>query len=69
MFTIRVRLKEVLQIKNMSQRQLAELTGLRPATIHSLCHDQVSRMYLHTLASICTVLQVEITDVLALEHI
>lgn len=66
--TIHLRLCEVLQAKQMSQRQLAELTGFRPATINSLCQDNVSRIYLHTLATICNVLQVEITDILVMEQ-
>lgn len=68
MLTIRVRLRDVLQAKQMSQRQLAELTGFRPATINSLCRDNVSRIYLHTLATICHVLQIEIWDVLVVEQ-
>lgn len=66
MFTIRLRLHEVLADKHMSQRQLAELTGLRPATIHALCHNQVSRVYLQTLAAICEVLQVELSEVMVM---
>ncbi|MFD0677383.1 MULTISPECIES: helix-turn-helix domain-containing protein [unclassified Paenibacillus] len=67
MLTIRVRLREVLQAKKMSQRQLADLAGLRPATINSLCQDQVSRIYLHTLATLCHVLQVELGELLVIE--
>ncbi|UKS27378.1 helix-turn-helix transcriptional regulator [Paenibacillus sp. HWE-109] len=68
MLTIRVRLRDVLHSKQISQRQLAELTGFRPATINSLCRDNVSRIYLHTLATICNVLQVEIGEVLVIEQ-
>lgn len=67
MLTVRVQLKELLQAKQISQRQLAEFTGLRPATINALCRDNVSRIYLHTLAAICDVLQVHISDILVIE--
>jgi len=67
MLTIRLRLNEVLQVKHVSQRQLAELTGLRPATIHALCHNQVSRVYLQTLAVICEVLELELSDIMVMQ--
>lgn len=65
--TVRIRLKDILKERNMSQQQLALLTDLRPATVNCLCKAQVNSIYLSTLASICTALNVPVSDLLVLE--
>lgn len=67
--TVRIRLKDILSERNMSQQQLAQLADLRPSTISCLCKGQVNRLYLSTLTSICTVLNVNIQDLLVLEQV
>lgn len=66
--TVRIRLKDILKERNMSHQHLARLTDLRPSTISCLCKEQVNRLYLGTLASICTALNVTIQDLLVLEQ-
>lgn len=65
--TFNIRLKEILREKKMTQRQLAELTGLRPSTISSLCKNQVDRIYLTTLAIICAKLDISIDQLLVMQ--
>lgn len=67
--TVRIRLKDILKERNMSQQQLAQLTDLRPSTISCLCKEQVNRLYLSTLASLCTALNVTIQELLVLEQV
>jgi putative transcriptional regulator len=66
--TVRIRLKDVLIEKNMSQQHLAYLTDLRPSTISCICKEQVNRLYLSTLASLCTALNVSIQELVVLEQ-
>ncbi|MEF3305342.1 helix-turn-helix domain-containing protein [Paenibacillus sp. GYB003] len=65
--TFYIRLKEILRERKMTQRQLAELTGLRPSTISSLCKNQVDRIYLTTLAIICAKLDLSIDQLLIMQ--
>lgn len=64
---IKVRLNELLKERNMSQRELARLTGLRPNTISHLCSDHVDRVYLETLEKVCKALGVNIEDLIVIE--
>jgi putative transcriptional regulator len=64
---IRVRLKEILEDRGMSQRELARLTGLRPNTINHLCSNTATSVYFETLEVICKTLNIEIQELLELE--
>ncbi len=61
---IKVRLQEILDKKDMPQRELARLTGLRPSTINHLCSDRVDRVYLETLELICKKLEIRIDELI-----
>ncbi|WP_084411377.1 helix-turn-helix domain-containing protein [Paenibacillus glacialis] len=62
-----VRLKEILAEKNMSQRELARLAGLRPNTISHLCSNNVDRVHLSTFEIICKTLKISLNELLVLE--
>lgn len=62
-----VKLKDILEQQNMSQRELARLTGLRPNTISHLCSNQVDRVHLSTFEVICKTLNIDLHDLLVLE--
>ncbi|MEK4455237.1 helix-turn-helix domain-containing protein [Paenibacillus sp. FSL L8-0506] len=64
MGAVHIGLKNILREKKMTQRQLALLTGLRQSTISSLCKNRVDRVYLNTLAIICSKLNVSIEQIL-----
>ncbi|MFC3771417.1 helix-turn-helix domain-containing protein [Paenibacillus sp. GCM10012303] len=57
---IRLRLQEILDERNMSQRQLAVITNMRPGTINHLCRGTTDRIYLSTLEEICRALGIHI---------
>ncbi|HDR4373424.1 TPA: helix-turn-helix transcriptional regulator [Bacillus cereus] len=54
-------LDKVLSERNMTQKQLAELTGLRPATISEICKNQRTTLNKEHLNKIANVLN--ITDI------
>lgn len=62
-----VKLKEILAERNMSQRELARLTGLRPNTISHLCSSEVDRVHLSTFEIICKKLDIPLHDLIVLE--
>jgi putative transcriptional regulator len=65
--SIKIKLKEILKERGISQRELARLTGLRPNTISHLCSDQVDRIYLSTLVKVCKVLDIDIQELIEVE--
>ncbi|WP_199427103.1 helix-turn-helix domain-containing protein [Thermaerobacillus caldiproteolyticus] len=64
---IKIKLKEILKARGISQRELARLTGLRPNTISHLCSDNVDRIYLSTLETVCKVLDIDIQKLIEVE--
>ncbi|WP_307205379.1 helix-turn-helix domain-containing protein [Paenibacillus harenae] len=63
-----VKLKEILAERNMSQRELARLTGLRPNTISHLCSSDVDRVHLSTFDIICKTLNISLSEILVQEE-
>lgn len=64
---IRIRLKEILAEKDISQRELARMMGIRHPTINHLCSDSVDRVYIRTLEQICDALNVDIGELIVSE--
>lgn len=62
-----IKLDKILFEREMSQHELARLTGIRQPSINEMCRNQTSRLPLANLAKICEVLGCEITDILKLE--
>ncbi|MCQ6264506.1 helix-turn-helix transcriptional regulator [Fictibacillus sp. WQ 8-8] len=62
--SIRFGLKELLIEKNISQKRLSELTGLRPNTISDICSNKVTGIKLSTVEILCKSLNVEIQDLI-----
>ena len=59
---IRLRLKEVLQEKHMSQSKLSRLADVSISTIQDLYHNRQRDPAISTLERIARVLQVEISE-------
>jgi putative transcriptional regulator len=66
---IKIRLREILAERKMSQRQLAALMNIRPNTINHLCSDKVDRVYLRTLEQVCETLNIRIHELLVHEEL
>lgn len=64
---IKIRLREILEEKGISQRQLSLLMNIRPATINHLCSDNVDRVYIRTLEQICEALNIDISELIVSE--
>ncbi|MFB1052300.1 helix-turn-helix domain-containing protein [Paraliobacillus sp. JSM ZJ581] len=63
---ISIKLKEILKERDLS-RELARIAGLRPNTISHLCSDNVDRVYLSTLETVCKVLDIDIQELIEVE--
>jgi putative transcriptional regulator len=61
---IKIRLREILEQRGMSQRKLARQMNLRPSTINHLCSDKVDRVYIRTLEQICEALDIGIHELI-----
>ena len=59
---IKSRIKVVLAIREMTQKQLAERTGIRPPTISALCLGTAKHIPVEALDKICDVLQCQPGD-------
>lgn len=64
---INIKLKQVLSENDMSQHKIADITGIRQATINAMCRNRVSHIPLNNLAALCEALECNITDILELE--
>ncbi|GED12587.1 MULTISPECIES: helix-turn-helix domain-containing protein [Aneurinibacillus] len=62
-----IKLRQILEQKGISQRELARMTGLRASTINHLCSEKVDRVYLETLELICKTLNIRIEDLIEIE--
>ena len=56
--TIEIQLKQILSEMDMTQKQLAEKTGIRPAAISSLTRGYVERLNIDHLERICDSLDI-----------
>lgn len=48
----------------MTQRELAEKTGIRPATVSALYHETIKRLEIEQIDKICDVLDCQPGDIL-----
>jgi transcriptional regulator with XRE-family HTH domain len=56
---VELRLDAVLKQRGMTQKELAELTGIRPAAISQICRGFVDRLNLDHIGRIATALEIE----------
>ncbi len=61
---IKIHLSRVLGELRMTQAELAQKTGIRPATINEMYHELIERVNLEYLSRICKVLDCEVQDIL-----
>lgn len=65
---VKIHLKNLLEERKMSQKELATKTGIRAASIHNMYYNQTQRLPLKHIAQICAVLECGISDLLKLEQ-
>jgi putative transcriptional regulator len=61
---IKIHLSRVLGERRISQRQLAEMSGVRPNTINILYNEKIQRIDLDILNRICKALECQPGDLL-----
>ena len=64
---IKFKVKVMLAIREMNQKELAEKTGIRPPTISALCTGTAKHIPVDVLDKICNVLDCQPADLI--EHI
>lgn len=59
-FTVKVMLAK----REMTQKQLSELTGVRPTTISKICLGTIKELPVNVLDKLCTVLDCQPNDLM-----
>ena len=58
------RLKKVLALREMTQKELSEKTGVRPPTVSAICTGTAKHIPINVLNSFCEVLQCQPGDIM-----
>ena len=61
---IKFRVKVMLAVREMTQKELAEKTGIRPPTISAICLGTIKHLPVEALDKICNVLQCQPADLM-----
>lgn len=64
---IKFKVKVMLAMRDMTQKELAERTGIRPPTISAICTGSIKHLPVEALDKICSVLECQPADLV--EHI
>ena len=64
---IKFKVKVMLAMRDMTQKELAERTGIRPPTISAICTGSIKHLPVEALDKICSVLESQPADLM--EHI
>ena len=63
---ITIRLRALLEERNMSQSELSRITKIRPSTISDLCNNNSNFIKLEHIYLICTALMCSVDELLKL---
>jgi putative transcriptional regulator len=61
---IKFKVKVMLAVREMTQKQLADRTGIRPPTISAICTGSIKHLPVDALDKICTVLNCQPSDLM-----
>ena len=61
---IKFKVKVMLAVRGMTQKELAERTGIRPPTISAICVGSVKHLPVDALNKICNVLDCQPADLI-----
>ena len=61
---IKIRLSDLLGKNKMSQKALANITHIRPATISKMYYEEIKRIDIKQLDNICKAFNCEISELL-----
>lgn len=63
---IKIRLRALLEERNMSQSELARATQIRPSTVSDLCNNNSNFIKLEHINRICSTLKCSVEELLKL---
>ena len=61
---IKFKVKVMLAMREMTQKELAEKTGIRPPTISAICTGTIKHLPVDVLDKICDVLDCQPADII-----
>ena len=61
---IKFKVKVMLAMREMTQKELAEKTGIRPPTVSAICTGTVKHLPVDALDKICAVLNCQPSDLM-----
>ena len=61
---ITFKLKVLLAVRGMTQRHLAEITGIRPPTISAICNGTIKELPTGVIERICSALSCQPGDIM-----
>ena len=61
---IKFKVKVMLSMREMTQKELAERTGIRPPTVSAICTGAVKHLPVEALDKICEVLDCQPADLM-----
>ena len=61
---IKFKVKVMLAMREMTQKELAEKTGIRPPTVSAICNSSVKHLPVDALEKICAVLDCQPGDLM-----
>ena len=61
---IKFKVKVMLAMRDMTQKELAERTGIRPPTVSAICTGAVKHLPVEALDNICEVLDCQPADLM-----
>lgn len=61
---IKFKVKVMLAIRSMTQKELSERTGIRPPTISAICNNSLKKLPLDVLDRLCAVLECQPADLM-----
>jgi putative transcriptional regulator len=61
---IKLKLSDLLGKHKMTQKALAEKTGIRPGTVSKMYYEEIKRIDIMHLDSICELFECQLTDLI-----
>ena len=61
---IKFKVKVLLAMREMTQKELAEKTGIRPPTVSAICTSSIKHLPMDALEKICEVLDCQPADIM-----
>ncbi|WP_050613349.1 helix-turn-helix domain-containing protein [Bacillus testis] len=65
---LRIHVSEWLGKKKMTQKDLSEMTGIRPATIHGYYHETIKRIDVDHMVALCKAFNCQPGDLFTYEE-